>query len=427
MSDLSSYTPIYIRKNGTDNFPGGSGTITHPYLTAARGFRKAYFEGGTSESSTPQVVSFTGISLSNGYTIAFNCWDEAASSYNTVSVDATTSGATTDCELAEALVNLINADPNFYGTASYSCTGPAPEVTITSPTQCGDSDNGQNWYKDYSGDAFIPPVAESVFNLILATPGTGLFVLDFGTGNFGGVNLREIYITDCATYSGSWPSRIAVRGSGSSLSNLGGVDGQGIPGTTDGFSINIISDLSINLGDINSGGANGNTDPTTISPTAGNNITLTDCVCNNISSTAGYNVSPGYWAENVSDNGGNIVLNNVTCNNIDANGADGLSDGTVFGSSAGNITITSGTITGYINAKGGDDSYSYGNGGSITINNAVVSQSGTINVGPIYGPGSVTISGSTIIPNLIIGASSVNTSGVRKGRGVNGSNILGLI
>ena len=84
-----------------------------------------------------------------------------------------------------------------------------------------------------SGNPYL--TAQKAFEVAYA--GTGLKVLDFTEGNFGGVNLNGF---------SDWPSRIAVRGVDSQSSVLGGIIGAS-------KKISIISDKTVEIGEISGG------------------------------------------------------------------------------------------------------------------------------------------------------------------------------
>ena len=153
------------------------------------------------------------------------------------------------------------------------------------------------------------PLLTAQHAFYVANGGTGDFILDFGSGNFGGVNLSG----NQAPFSlpgpqTDWPSRISVRGTGKTTSFLGGIYGSGNAAgdwfnpnwtyynedgsvdyshsgetenydATNGSNVTIVSDNSINLGDItvDGGGADN----------AGGDVTLTNCVAGDISTING--------------------------------------------------------------------------------------------------------------------------------------------
>jgi len=221
-----------------------------------------------------------------------------------------------------------------------------------------------------------------------------LLVLDFGIGNFGGVNLVTANASE-------WPNNIAVRGISSEESFLGGVNGNGIEGVFDyetytyiveptpGSHISITSNSTINLGNITANG--GNSGGGYAGGMNGGNIELTDIVVNNINSNGSDTVGG-----NNSGAGGTILLmRSITEGEIISNG--GYSSGSTAGQ-GGSITIIDST-TRTISANGGSGDYG-GNGGSIIITN---SRSGNITASAGYGsygyPGYSNGSNGSIIVN----------------------------
>jgi hypothetical protein len=265
----------------------------------------------------------------------------------------------------------------------------------------------------------------------------GDYILDFGAGSFGGVNLNTAYATE-------WPNRIGIRGVSNTTSFLGGINGNGIEeifdwesGTlvqeaTSGRDINIISNQSINIGNIlsNGGAASGGSDGY-----HGGFIDLIDCVCNDI--TAYSNGTYG------GASGGNVKLTNSSC--YDINVKAGYSNDSFYNSSSGsggNVNLIS-SFCNSINAQSGDyyiyasnSSLSAGFGGNITmINSNCISIDCRSGVGDDgYGnyngyvtakAGIVTLIGSCTVPDTVL-ARSIDASLMDKGYGSFGSSILGL-
>jgi hypothetical protein len=264
--------------------------------------------------------------------------------------------------------------------------------------------------------------AYDIANVLVATT-SGNYVLDFGVGSFGGVTLAQ-----------DWPSRIAVRGAGDTQSFLGGITGNGadvvidfetwdvVSPVTNGFNISLVSDLSVNVGVVSASGGDGSG----TYAADGGAVTLTDSISGNITSS-------GSSSGGLGGPGGAVTLTNSTSGNI-TNTTDGLEQGgvvTLTNSTSGTITSsaavtltnsTSGTITSSaaVTLTNSTSGTITSNGGAVTLAD---STSGNVST---PGSGEVTLSGSTSIPNFIV-AGSVDTTNLRKGRGVNGSNILGLI
>jgi hypothetical protein len=306
---------------------------------------------------------------------------------------------------------------------------------------------------------------------------SGNKIIDFGVGDFGGIVLSQ-----------DWPSRIAVRGVNSSQSLFGGINGNGLDEIVDyenntliseaiaGKNINISSNKTINLGNITS---NGNANVSTLSngSNAGS-ITIDNAIFEDINAIGG----PSDFFTNVAGNSGSIIINNSSCGNIFIDGGNGYSyngsnggslllenstcldiaanggygtnpglggsitlnnstssnisvDGGISehygdGQAAGSVTLNDSSC-GSISGQGGDmgTGGSISAGGTVTLNN---SSSGNIDLAGGTGSedpinGIVTLTGSSIIPNEILNVSQVICTNLNKGRGINGSSILGVV
>lgn len=295
--------------------------------------------------------------------------------------------------------------------------------------------------------------AQKGFDIAAATE-SGNYVLDFGAGSFGGVILDQ-----------DWPSRIAVRGVSATESLLGGIETDRVDMIYDyenyfpivepstGRSIALVSNETVNVGDITTTGGNGVTD----APSAGGNggtVSLEDCVCGDINSRGGFGTfSTG--------SAGAVTLAGCVAGDVLATGGNGPESGPRQGGNGGATSLTdtvclsitttaatgygsafpvSGSVTllrsssGQINALGADtppDAFEPSVAGpsvQLTDSNATgINVSGGLDY---YGTratgGTITLSGSGTIPATLTGPSSVDSSGLRQGRGVNGSSILGL-
>lgn len=101
------------------------------------------------------------------------------------------------------------------------------------------------------------------------------------------------------------------------------------------------------------------------------------------------------------------------------------------GSSGGSVSLLR-SECGLINVRGNKASSGQngGSGGSVSMIDSrsgdIAANGGDTSEGGTLGPGgAVYLAGSTIIPNSIL-AGSVSTVDLQKGRGVNGSSILGI-
>jgi hypothetical protein len=275
---------------------------------------------------------------------------------------------------------------------------------------------------------------EIAYDMSQYAGGNELLVLDFGIGNFGGVNLVTANASE-------WPNNIAVRGISSEQSFLGGVNGNGIDGIynyetftfivvpTPGSHISITSNRTINLGNITANG--GNSDGGFIEGLNGGNIELIDIVVNNINSNGGDTVGSGNsgaggtillvrsiiegeiisngGSANGAQQGGSITIIDSTTRTISANGGNGD-----YGGNGGSIIITN-SRSGNITASAGYGGYGNGSNGSIIINNGAT--------GNIIA-GTVTFIGYVPIPNSI--AAHIDATQLIRSTCVN-STLLGVV
>jgi len=255
--------------------------------------------------------------------------------------------------------------------------------------------------------------AQKAFDIALAAA-SGNYVIDLGVGSFGGVVL-----------TGNWPSRIAVRGVSAAQSNLGNIFGTGADATGDescesttaavALSVSIVGNKSATLGNITLVGGD---DPTTcgIGAANGGSVSLTDCVCGNISLTGGYN-------ESFSGSGGSVSLQGCAAGNITAIAVDsilsysGFTGGTValnqsqalnivvsgsrgmdFGGDGGTVTLIQ-SQAGSITSNGGYSITASGDGGTVTISDSStcgnISATGTTSDADGGTGGDVTVTAST--------------------------------
>jgi hypothetical protein len=239
---------------------------------------------------------------------------------------------------------------------------------------------------------------------------TGDVVLDFGASSVGMTNFGGITLT------ADWPVRISVHGAGATTSIVGGVSGSGAdsfydyPNSTEvastaGFNIEIVSDNTVNLGDIYADGGSA-----LDNGTGGNSgsVSLTSCKVGSILARGGrsdiasdcgsggsvdiYDTTAGTIftyggdsndAPGLGGAGGGVVATNSVCTNIIANGGMGGD-----GASAGNVTLTNSTSTA-ITADGGIGIVGpSGHGGNVTLTNSVsssISMVGGSCIGPDLG------------------------------------------
>lgn len=386
------------------------------------------------------------------------------------------------------------------------------------------------------------PLATAQFAFDFAVAYTGNKILDFGVGSFGGVVLTQ-----------DWPERISVRGAGATQSFLGGITGNGADAVWDwdnntllsyagsGFNATIVSDKTINLGNLSSSGGNNILTDDTSGSTAGNggSFVLTDCICGNITSTGGngwhyggtsggisvtgcevgdiagyagytaWNYGPrpspitltdstaglvrsrteerqndpnsntggsitlirseataingngidsSYWGGAAASvyltdshagtitsrhgqaasywTSGEVVLTRSTTNVIDASAKQATPNTYITSASGLNVTLVNSSVPEGVNASGGNGDSGYpiynGDGGTVTLTDSftssIVSVGGSFQFGSGYAVrganGTINLNGSSQIPAAVYG--NVVTTNLRKGRGVNGSSILGI-
>lgn len=252
-------------------------------------------------------------------------------------------------------------------------------------------------------------------NASLATQGSGNYVIDVGSGSFAGFSLNDNFLTNPV-----WPSRIAIRGAGASVTSVGNINGNAVDYVNDinnncvfdngiaPCSLSINSNKTITLGNISANGlGNPNNACSTpdFSPHAGDgaSISLSGAICGNISTNGGI-INTGFTSDyRPQGNGGSIALVDVICSGINSDGSNG-----------GNITITDCKLYGNISSSGlftfDTDAQSF---------NTFPAMSGGLN-------GNITLEGSTNIPDTMIG-NLITSTDLNRGRGVNGSNILGVV
>lgn len=317
---------------------------------------------------------------------------------------------------------------------------------------------------DTTGDGSLSApfaTAQKAWGVAIATP-SGDYVLDFGAGSFGGVTLTQ-----------DWPSRIAVRGVGATQSFLGGISGIGADQVFDwtefveispvgnGFNVSLISDRTVDIGGVTTSAGQIFETPADLSaPPKGGDVSLADCKSGSVvaggapwmviggsvlltgcESGAVTSIGGGGWPSGV------VSLVNSTAGLIDVGSLGGgggsvtLTDSVagdiaaepIFtgGSPAGSVSLLR-SECGLIKVRGNKALWGQngGSGGSVSMIDSrsgdIAANGGDTSEGGTLGPGgAVYLAGSTIIPNSIL-AGSVSTVDLQKGRGVNGSSILGV-
>ena len=375
MADLSGYNPIYIRSTGDDST--GDGSSGNPYLTAQKAFDIAIATLSGNYVLDFGAGNFGGVTLSQD-------WPSRISVQGTAPNQSYLGGI-----VGYGANQVYDYDNDQF------ISGPQPGLNISissnSSINLGDisvyggeiDDNyfGNDLEYSEGGDGGNVNLINAIAQNINSDGGIGW---DHG-GSAGNVNLSE---TVC--------SSITANGSNSYL-GLGGGDAAQI------------TLLNSTCGDINSnGGANdGDIGIYPAGPGLAGNITLTNSVSGNISCV-----------------GGGCSSNYV---------------GSVFGSDGGNVSLVSSSC-GTINVSGGTISNPYGytfsgsselgDGGEVTLEDSTsgnITAGGGTAIGLENGEnGTVNLVGYSIIPNEIYGA-IVLSNNLNKGRGINGSSILGIL
>ena len=311
---------------------------------------------------------------------------------------------------ANALAGAINSSISSYATASTS----GNILTITS-VGVGTDNIWLQASNAYSASLIAGNICGGISassdiggsNASGATQGTGNYVIDVGAGSFAGFSLNDNFLTNPV-----WPSRIGIRGAGSTNTSIGNINGNAINafndindnclfiGGIESCPISINSNNTITFGNISANGISlldNYCSAPGYSPSAGNgqSIFLSGVICGNITSNGGSIATS--WDYRPQGDGGDIILIDTVCSGINSNGSNG-----------GDVTLTDCKLYGNISASG-----------LFTYDPAVPAMSGGLN-------GNITLIGSTNIPDTMIG-NVITSTNLNRGRGVNGSNILGIV
>jgi collagen type III alpha len=477
MADLSGYTPIYVRTTGNDST--GDGSSGSPYLTAQKAFEVAWDAGSGNYVIDLGVGSFGGVNLD---TAGATSWpariavrgvspsqsnlggivasgadefyddDEEVQAYvdategKAVTVvgdstanlgDVSTAGGNPDSGSAFQIgknganisltdITAGNLNSSGGGDASFGQAAGNPGTITLSNVVAGDlSANGASVSFDYSengptGGAAISLTASTVLNI--STVG--------GEGTNGGAGGGAVTLA-----SGSAASSIAANG------------GYGTYGGGGGGAVTVTS--STVTGAVSTNGGGSSEDDPSYGAGAGGNVTVTSSTTGELSAKGGAGANTG--------SGGTVTVTSSTVGNVSTNPDGNASGGqsgnpgavTATGSTLGVITANGGagfsptggaavsltncTAVSVFTTPGAGDSYifAFGGGGNVTLASSNVSTEidalgGADSDGLRPGGGTVTMSGTSTIPNDIKCGRLVTTN-LNKGRGVNGSNILGVI
>lgn len=374
------YTPnspeiIYVSASGSDN---NIGTESSPLASAQRAFEMAYY---WSESENRTIIfgagSFGGVDLSSAGRVNWT-----SSRISVQGAGATQSYLGGISGIGQDLI----FDYNSWQVASYAT--PGLDVTINNDKSInlgdislrgGNADQGQSDERGENGGSII------LNNAVVQN-----------INNDGGSSWGEGKPAGDVTLSNTNCGNIESNGSTSSLGLGGGNAGE----------IILLNSTSGNI--TANGGSNGG-------------------------DSGVYAVGPGL--------AGNVTLTNSTSGNITCVGG-GCADnymGPVFGSVGGTVSLLS-SYCGTINVSGGTISnpYNYifdydsipGDGGNVTLEDSIsgnITANGGVANGLASGEnGTVNFIGYSVIPNEIYGA-LVLSNNLKKGRGINGSSILGIV
>lgn len=407
-------------------------TTKSTYVTSAITDENFSLSGDAIASTVSDTSSIIGSDAS--YVILYiNYYDSgqssSASSETYVDFTAYATGSNAS-STASSLASSINNTLTGFVTASSSGSvltitsagvGAGPEADYSQPTGGIHLQEGNIYYSGSLINGNIVGSISSSSNTagadpVLASPGSGNYVVDVGSGNFDGFSLNGNF------NSPSWPSRIAIRGAGASFTVVGSISGDAINHTydpndissctviygTEACSLEINSNKTITLGNLSSNGMgsteNNNCTTPGSSPDTGNggSISLSGIICGNITSNGGILAASSNGDYRPQGNGGTITLIDVSCSGVNSNGSNG-----------GYISLTDCAVSSTISASG---LLSYDT--VAQSSNTFPAISGGLN-------GDIVFAGSTNIPNTIIG-NVITTTNLRKGKGINGSSILGL-
>jgi hypothetical protein len=365
MANLSSHTAIYVRTTGNDTT--GDGSSGSPYATAQKAFDIAAATPGNCVLDFG-VGSFGGVTLTQDWPLRI---------------------AVRGVGPTQSFVGGINGSGEniVFDFENY--------VTLAPPT------NGRN--VSLASDLSI-----NVGNISVVGGNNDVDNLE-PSGNGGLVT-----ITDCVG--------LLVNSS----SGTGG-GGLGVPG------LNMVAgDVTLagsNFGDITATGGNG----TDHMSGFGGDVETTNSTTGNINCSGGET----YYSQGFGGSAGEVTVSNSTTGNITCSGGYGAETGGY----AGDVAITNSTC-GSINTIGGCTDYdAFKAGGNITLTNSTTGDLNSsaaecgargniifayVSAGGVFLGGTLTLVGGTILPNNIKVGRIITTNWSR-GRGVNGSSILGVI
>jgi hypothetical protein len=294
-------------------------------------------------------------------------------SHGTVSGNATFNDTSTNN-------GVVSGTATFAGKRFNTGTVGTAVYTPTSPTTIYVADGGS----DNNDGTEAHPLAnpQRAFEMAYYWAEESARTIHIDSGSFGAVNLN-------IAYADNWPVTIQIKGVSSATSSIGGIIAVGndmvfdyganavVSNPTDGKNVTVISDNTVNLGNIITTGGNSGVNGVGVADiiSGGNsgNIVLTNC-------TAGVLVTDGGGQFYSSTNGGvgstgSVTITNSTVSDIYAVSAT-LAGNELSGSSgnAGVISLTDSTAGG-IYASASSFNFTYGDpaaipGGVITLDNS---------------------------------------------------------
>lgn len=288
-------------------------------------------------------------------TEAFRAADVSKINPETISLGTTIAGISGSAVYAKETCafrgqqNCVAAGPFFVGppcsSSEYGCylpTAPSIMQSFSNHTSLLVRTNGSDTKGDGSANA---PFATPQRAFEVAYKSEGDFVIEIGEGTFQGVDLEVAGASE-------WPRRIAVRGAGSGLSKLGGINARGKDTNradekaTSGKNVTVISNNSVNIGNID---ARGGTSCCGSLGAAGipGLIDLSGVVAGNVNIEGSRGTPQGGPA---SSDGGTLIALNSSIADILANGVTDNGDGIV--SNGGIVNLTSSAV-GNVYANGG--------------------------------------------------------------------------
>jgi len=479
MADLSGYSPIYVRSTGNDST--GDGSSGFPYLTAQKAFEVAWDAGSgnyvidlgvgdfggvnldtAGATSWPSRVAVRGVSTSQSNLggIAANGANEYYDDDEEVMawVDATAGKAVT--VVGNSTANLGNVNTNGGNPDSGSATQQGKDGANISLTDITAGDlNSSGGGNESFGQAAGNPGTITLSNVVAGTLSANGASVSFSyseNGPSGGaaISVTSSTVGAISTTGGGGTNGGAGGGavtlaSSSTAASVNTTGGYGTYGGGGGGAVTVTA--STVTGNIETGGGGSNPFESGYGSGNAGAVTITSSTVGNITARSGEGANTG--------NGGSVTATSSVIGNVwtSSNSAGSGSAG-----ASGSVTMTNcvaGTITTYggnsdsVAGNGGDVSltnssvaaifshvgsnpisgaiYTNGDGGNVTLVSSNVS--GEIDtLGPVdynsvrRAGGSVTMSGSSTIPNNIKCGHLITTN-LNKGRGVNGSNILGVI